>query len=290
MTDIGSTEIVPDQVPHHWWKITGTWLVLVAITEPLVVLVLGPHLPPGRMSAEAGAQTDANVVLTALLVPIMLLVWVVFAYSFVTWRSRDAAIVDGPPIRGHAGTQLLWIVITGAIVLSLAAWGSYTLVASAHGAGGGQGPSPADKPKGASHALPIQVIGQQWEWTFRYPSYGGFESRDLAIPNHTLVAFHVTSLDVTHSFWAYGLGVKADAVPGVDNIAYVNARKTGFFQIRCAELCGLWHGHMAKRGRVLSFAAFQAWVKAAKAKNAPIQKYLPPYNPWYFPAPLRRAG
>ena len=114
--------------------------------------------------------------------------------------------------------------------------------------------------------------------------------RDLAIPDDTLVAFHVTSLDVTHSFWAYELGVKADAVPGVDNIAYVKARHTGLFQIRCAELCGLWHGHMSKKGRVLASGAFQSWIAAAKTKNAAIVKYLPKYNRVYFPAPLRRAG
>jgi len=104
------------------------------------------------------------------------------------------------------------------------------------------------------------------------------------------VAFHVTSIDVTHSFWAYELGVKADAVPGVDNIAYVKPRHTGFFQIRCAELCGLWHGHMAKKGRVLAAPAFQAWIAAAQKQNAAIVKYLPKYNRVYFPAPLRRAG
>jgi cytochrome c oxidase subunit 2 len=284
------TEIVPDRIPHHGWRIVGIWLVLTAVTVPLIVLVLGPHLPPGRASAEAGAQTDANVVLTALLVPIMLLVWVFFGYALVVFRNRGSAIVDGVPIKGHAGAQLLWIALTGVIVIALAAWGSYTLVVSSHGAGGGQGPSPIALPKGHQHAIPVQVIGQQWEWTFRYPTYGNIETRDIAIPNHVLVAFHVTSLDVVHSFWAYELGVKADAVPGVDNIAYVNARKTGFFHVRCAELCGLWHGHMAKRGRVLSFPAFQAWIHAAQKKNAAVQKYLPPYSRFYFPQPLRRAG
>jgi cytochrome c oxidase subunit 2 len=100
----------------------------------------------------------------------------------------------------------------------------------------------------------------------------------------------VTSLDVTHSFWAYELGVKADAVAGVDNIAYVNPRHTGYFQIRCAELCGLWHGHMSKKGRVLATSAFQTWIAAAQKKNASIVKYLPKYSRVYFPAPLRRAG
>jgi cytochrome c oxidase subunit 2 len=284
------TEIVPERIPHHAWRIVGIWLVLTAITVPLIVLVVGPHIPPGRMSAEAGSQRDANVFLTALLVPIMLLVWTYFAYALVVFRNRADAIVDGPPIKGHAGTQLLWIVVTSVMVIALAAWGSYTLIVSSHGAGGGQGPDPIALPKNHTHALPIQVIGQQWEWTFRYPTYGNVETRDLVIPNHTLVAFHVTSLDVTHSFWAYQLGVKADAVPGVDNIAYVNARHTGFFQIRCAELCGLWHGHMAKRGRVLSFAAFQQWIQAVQPKNKAIQKYLPPYDRSYYPQPLRRAG
>jgi len=284
------TEIIPERIPHHGWRIVGIWLALTAISVPLIVLVLGPHLPPGRMSADAGAQVDANVVLTALLVPIALLVCVIFIYSFVVFRQHSETIVDGPPLKGHAGAQLLWIVLTAVIVLALAVWGSYTLIVSSHGAGGGQGPDPIANPKGYKQALPVQVIGQQWEWTFRYPSLGGFETRDIAIPDHMLVAFHVTSIDVTHSFWAYQLGVKADAVPGVDNIAYVNARKTGYFQIRCAELCGLWHGHMAKRGRVLSAPAFRAWATAAKKKNAPIEKYLPPYTDVYFPLPLRRAG
>ena len=94
----------------------------------------------------------------------------------------------------------------------------------------------------------MQVIGQQWAWTFRYPTLGGFESLKLAIPVGEPIEFHVTSLDVIHSFWAYQLGVKADAVPGADNIAYVTARKTGQFDIRCAEICGLWHGYMYTQG------------------------------------------
>ena len=284
------TTIAGERIPRHGIRILAIWLVLTAIAVPLIVLVLGPHLPPGRMTNEAGSQRDANTLMTALLVPIALLVCTFFVYSFVTFRSRGEAVADGPPLKGHAGTQLLWIVLTSTIVLALAVWGSYTLIVSSHGAGGGQGPDPIALPNGHEQALPVQVIGQQWEWTFRYPTYGGVESRDLAIPDHVLVAFHVTSLDVTHSFWAYELGVKADAVPGVDNIAYVNARSQGFFNIRCAELCGLWHAHMAKKGRVLSMSAFQAWIKATRLKNAAIHKYLPPYNDVYFPAPLRRAG
>jgi cytochrome c oxidase subunit II len=284
------TVVAGRRVPRHGLWIVGIWAVLCAIAVPLVVLVLGPHLPPGRMSAEAGSQTDANTVMTALLTPIVLIVLVYFGYSLVVFRSRSAAVEDGAPIHGHGPTQLAWILLTAVIVLSLAVWGSYTLVQSARGAGGGQGPSPADKPKGGKKPLPIQVIGQQWNWTFRFPTYGGFESRALQIPKGKVIAFHVTSLDVTHSFWAYELGVKADAVPGVDNVAYVTPRKLGRFMIRCAELCGLWHGHMALHGRVVSASDFQAWATKQKTANAQILPYLGPYQRVYVPEPKHRAG
>ena len=62
---------------------------------PLIVLVLGPHLPPGNVSAEAGSQRDANVLLTALLVPIALLVWVYFVYSLAVFRNTSDAIAIG---------------------------------------------------------------------------------------------------------------------------------------------------------------------------------------------------
>jgi cytochrome c oxidase subunit II len=278
------------RTPRHGLRIVVVWAVLTAISVPLVVLVLGPHLPPGRFSAEAGSQTDANTVLTAMLVPIVLLILVFFGYAVLMFRQRGSTIADGPPIRGHSTVQTTWLLATTAIVLVLAVWGSYALVQSAHGAGGGQGPSPADLPKGHKTALPIQVIGQQWDWTFRYPSRGGFETSQLALPVHRVVEFHVTSLDITHSFWAYRLGVKADAVPGVDNVAFVTARKTGSFTIRCAELCGLWHGHMFKTGYVYTQRRFDSWVARQRAAEAGNRKYLPPYSRAYYPLPLHRAG
>ena len=276
--------------PHHGRRILALWIVSTAIAVPLIVYVLGPHLPPGRMSSEAGAQTDANMVMTALVAPVVLLLVVVFGYSLVVFRARSSTIEDGPPIYGHAATQTIWLFATSAIVIALAAWGSYTLIVSAHGAGGGQGPNPIALPKGYKQALQVQVIGQQWNWTYRFPGYGGLETAHLELPADTLVEFHVTSLDVTHSFWAYELGVKADAVPGVDNIAFVHTRKAGSFSIRCAELCGLWHGHMFQTGEVVAAGAFQSWIAAEQKSEALNQKYLPPYSGHYFPEPQRRAG
>jgi cytochrome c oxidase subunit 2 len=185
----------------------------------------------------------------------------------------------------------VWIAATTIIVLGLAAFGAYELFPGQHGAGGGQGPSPLSisVPSNSANALKVQVIGQQWQWTFRYPDNGDFETSDLVLPVNQLVEFHVTSLDVIHSFWAIPLGVKADAVPGSDNIAFAEATQTGNFEVRCAELCGLWHGHMYTTGRVTTQDDFQSWAAQEQQTLGPATKNLPPYSPIYYPAPTVRG-
>jgi cytochrome c oxidase subunit 2 len=128
------------------------------------------------------------------------------------------------------------------------------------------------------------VIGQQWWFTYRYPDFGGVETTHLILPVNSNIEVHVTSTDVLHSFWAYQLGIKADANPGVDNVTYVTTLHTGSFAVRCAELCGLWHGHMADtNGAVVTQDAFAAWIAQIQKDGADVK--LPPYAPVYFPSP-----
>ena len=198
-------------------------------------------------------------------------------------------MLDGPPIRGNATIQLWWLVVTTVIVLFLAGFGSIRLLSD--GAGGGQGPNPiAAPPRPRQPALQVQVIAQQWQFTYRYPAYGGVETQHLELPANTVIEFHVTSLDVIHSFWAYQLGVKADANPGEDNIAYVTTKDPLTFNIHCAELCGVWHGYMFDTGYVVTKAQFASWIAAQRVKYAPATKLLPPYSKTYFPDPQRRGG
>src|SRR5205807_10429373 len=125
---------------------------------------------------------------------------------------------------------------------------------------------------------------------YGFPGFGGLETDHIDLPAGTLIEFHVTSLDVTHSFWAYELGVKADAVPGADNVAFVHTGKVGSFSIRCAELCGLWHGHMFQTGQIVTAAQFASWIKREKHAEPKNLHFLPPFARDYFPEPLRRAG
>jgi cytochrome c oxidase subunit 2 len=256
----------------------------------LVVLVLAPGLPPGNGTVQsAGAVTD-NVVLLGISTPIALGVLLCLGYSLVVFRERPGSdtTLEGPAVRGNSSIQMWWLVVTTTTVLFLAAFGSIELLKD--GAGGGQGPNPMSKPAGADHALQIQVIAQQWEFTYRFPGYGGVETNELEIPADTTVEFHVTSLDVIHSFWAYQLGVKADATPGLDNIAYVQTLKPMNFEVHCAELCGVYHGYMYNSGKVVPKTQFVSWIGQQSKKFQPVSSSLPAYSGSYFPQPTRRGG
>jgi cytochrome c oxidase subunit 2 len=84
--------------------------------------------------------------------------------------------------------------------------------------------------------------------------------------------------------------VKADANPGVDNVAYVKTKKVRSFQIRCAELCGLWHGYMFDTGEVVPMSQFTTWIHRKQQLYANVGQYLPSYSTTYNPDPQVRAG
>jgi cytochrome c oxidase subunit 2 len=273
---------------NHFRRFALLWAVATVIVTPIVIFVLGPGMPPGNGTVQSAGQVTDNTVLMALSAPVALGVLIFVGYCIWAFRERDlnGPVLDGPPITGNSSVQMWWLIATTSLVLFLAVFGSVRLLQD--GAGGGQGPNPLSVPAGKP--LQVQVIAQQWEFTYRYPGYGGIETPHLVIPANTLVEFHVTSLDVVHSFWAYQLGVKADANPGVDNIAYVNTKSPMSFEVHCAELCGVWHGYMFDAGKVVSKAAFASWIEGAQKTYGPAAKYLPPYSKTYFPSPVGRGS
>jgi cytochrome c oxidase subunit 2 len=276
-------EVAQADQTHHWWRLLAIWVVLSAILDPLFFYLAGPHIPPGTMTDVAqGAQWDFNV-LAVIAIPVLLGVWIYMLYAIWEWRASRGGPepVGGPDARGHLGIQVAWILITTVVVLFLAGFGTYELVQPG-GAGGGEGSSPIWTPTSKT-ILPIQVIGQQWKFTYRYPTFGGFETNELMVPNDTTSQFNVTSLDVIHSFWAYQLGVKADANPDYNNVAYATTQQLGSFIVRCSELCGIWHGAMFNNGQVLTKQQFAAWARVTAVRLRANTKLLPPYALTYTP-------
>jgi len=277
------------------------WIVLSVVGCLLVYFVWGPHIPPGDMSTSAANQQFDLTVLGTIATPVVIGVLLYFGWAIAFWRQKPGDETDAAPIHGSARISALWITVTAVIVLCLAVFGTYELIEPA-GSGSGQGPQPIFQhglPPAASdtswtpnsnNLLQVQVIAQQWAFTYRYPQFGGFETTDLVLPVGQAVQFNVTSLDVIHDFWAYQLGVKADANPGVNNIAYTTAYHTGGFTVRCDELCGIWHGAMYDYGSVVSATDFMNWAHSSEIKLASVTKMLPPYALTYDPTVLAQVG
>jgi cytochrome c oxidase subunit II len=273
----------------HVVRLAVIWVVLSIIG---IIAVLQIHYPPYDSSVQGQDQSRTLALLTVLATPVFIGVVLMVIYSAIYFRRTGPELVDGPPMLGNTRVQIAWIGISAILVLFMAFVGITTLassnVAQAVGQSGGQTGSGTAGASGQE--MQIQVIAQQWYFTYRYADYGGVETTHLYLPIDRPVELHVTSLDIIHSFWAYQLGVKADANPGVDNIFHVTPQKLGSFQVRCAELCGIWHGQMSDAdGRVVSQSDFDSWITQQQQDYAAIQKAVPSYGPFYFPLPLTKG-
>ena len=289
-----SLRIEPHDRPHAI-RLLIVWLILSAIG---IIAVLQIPYPPGSQTIQGEDQAKTLQLLTAIAAPVFIGVVMMIIYSAIYFRRPTTELVDGPPMLGNTPVQVAWIGISAIVVLFLAFVGVTTLasdsVARAVGVPGravnvqgGTGGSAQNETK----ELEVQVVAQQWYFTYRYADYGGVETTHLYLPVDRPVDLHITSLDIIHSFWAYELGVKADANPGVDNEFHVTPQKMGGFVVRCAELCGLWHGQMSDTdGKVVSQGDFDTWIAQQQHDYAEIQKAVPSYAPFYFPEPTVKGS
>ncbi len=264
------------------------WVVVVAIGSVVIAVVNFPPQPASNVSASI---RDTIRLITWAAWPVFTLTIVgVVGTVLLSRRHPNAAPASHDRIRGNPRLAGAWIGIVTAIVLVLGIVGTVTLsneetaeilgLGGRAAAGANTGGSPEHK------TIEVQVIAQQWQFTYRYPGYGGFESAHLVVPVNATVDFHITSLDVVHSFWLAALGVKADAVPQHDNTFDVQPTQVGTYRVVCGELCGLWHGGMSDNSaQVMSASDFGTWVAQQQAADAPIMKYLPPYSHTYQPDP-----
>jgi cytochrome c oxidase subunit 2 len=266
----------------------AVWIAVVIVG--IVIFALVP-VPPGPGSDQSKSQSDTIRLLAWLAWPIFTLVITALIAAVLLGRSTaDAPQTSPARLRGNPRIAVIWVAFTGLTVLSLAVFGTITLTneeaAETLGLGGGAAGGGAVGGHLDGAPLEVQVIAQQWLFTYRYPSFGGMESAHLVLPIDAPIEMHITSLDVTHSFWFPGIGVKADAVPLKDNVFNVVPRQVGTYRIQCGELCGIWHGAMADNTAMLmTNTDFNRWAQQQSAADAPVMQYLPPYDHVYQPAP-----
>jgi len=242
-------------------RILVLWVALSVVCIVAVFLV-NPLIAPKSGSSVAGFASLTNLIFTVLAVPVALFVWIFVAYSIIVFRDHSRhgtpveELTDGPPLQAKSSQQIAWLAVTGLLAIFLVGWGMFGFYKQT-----------TDPPR---DPLVVNVTGQQWLWTYAYPSLG-VRSTTLELPVDRPVEFRVTSLDVLHGFMINGLGVLIDANPGQWVTApTITPDKLGGYTTRCVELCGLDHTFMWSPVRVVTSGAFSSWVAANRGHTPPL--------------------
>jgi cytochrome c oxidase subunit 2 len=133
-------------------------------------------------------------------------------------------------------------------------------------------------------ATDVEVVAQQWQWSYRLPGDDGrlgrsdpkliapddpagaddviVEAADLHLPVDKPVRILLRSIDVLHNFYVPEFRGKMDMVPGMITFFWFTPTRTGAFDVLCAELCGQGHAFMRGTVNVDSAADYQAWLGA----------------------------
>ena len=124
----------------------------------------------------------------------------------------------------------------------------------------------------------IDVVGQQWSWTFNYTNEDAVSANNiytsgakdsegptLVLPVGETTRFNLYSPDVIHDFGVPGFLMKMDVIPGRVNHYEVTPKVVGEYRGKCYELCGAYHSRMLFNVRVVTPAEFDAYLKQQEA-------------------------
>lgn len=252
----------------------------MAIAIALIVLALGSvlfhFLSPWYFTPIASNwdTIDTTITITFWVTGFVFVAVSVFmAWAVIRFRHREAARASYEP----ENKKLEWwlLVVTAGGVAAMLAPGLLVW---------------ADIVKVPADAQVVEVVAQQWNWTYRLPGKDGklgtVHSRfvtdanpfgmnpadangrddvlladpELRLPLGKPVKLLLRSKDVLHNFSVAQLRVKMDLVPGMVTYSWFTPTRTGSYDLLCEELCGV--GHFAMRGRMVveEPAAYQAWL------------------------------
>jgi cytochrome c oxidase subunit 2 len=221
------------------------------------------------------------VIITAIVIFVVaLLAWVIVRYNKRA-NPNPASFSHNSPL------EVAWTIVPILILVFIGAFSLPTLFKQ------------QEIPDGDIH---IKVTGNQWYWSYEYTDEGiaydsfmigygegnlnpsisaqlaeaGYTDQEfllatdtaVVIPVGAVVVMHVTGADVIHSWTIPAFGVKQDAVPGRIGQLWFAAEQEGIYFGQCSELCGKDHAYMPITVKVVSQAAYDEWLAAAKEEHA----------------------
>lgn len=246
----------------------GTILAALIATGIGIALSYAIHWFPVQASTQAKRTDTLYHVLVIASVPIFVLVVTTILFSVYHFRMRPGQeLQDGPPIHGNTRLEVLWTAVPALILMGLVAYSFVVLRDN-------------ERAPAAGREIKIDVTGQQFEWSYSYPSSvtGGapLYTTQLYVPNNESVYFAIHSKDVIHAFWIPAFRLQIDAVPGITTHYRATPDRLGAYPVVCNLLCGVGHGLMRSRIHVVTPVAFKQWLKRqAGAPPAPGSQTAP---------------
>lgn len=141
-----------------------------------------------------------------------------------------------------------------------------------------------------AEAMLLEVLGQQWQWRYRFPGAGGqlggsdarfysasnpfaLDPADPAAQDDVIVTGNEVHLplgrpvkvlarshDVLHDFFVPQFRARMNIVPGQVSWFWFTPTVPGRYEAMCAQLCGVGHPNMQGYVIVEDEVAFQTWL------------------------------
>jgi len=172
-------------------------------------------------------------------------------YFIIRYRRR-AGREEATSHRGYnVKLEVIWTLVPIILVFIVFVWGFKTYMKMQV--------VPRD-------AVEIKVTGRQWMWVFDYPN-GRNSLNELTVPVGQPIKLLLSSDDVIHSFYAPQFRVKQDVLPDRYTIAWFQAKRTGTFDLYCAEYCGNGHSQMRGTIKVVSEDDYASFLEGGGAEE-----------------------
>ena len=239
-------------------SLTITGILAVIAIAIGIAISFWIHWFPVQASTQAHNTDRLYHVLVIASIPIFVMVVTVILYSVWQFRMKPGEeLKDGPPIHGNTRLEVFWTAIPTVLLLSLV---SYSFVVL------------HDNEKKPAHEIQVGVTGQQFAWSYQYPSSitGGapLNSTQLYVPENESVEFNMKSKDVIHAFWIPAFRIQEDVVPGITTHWRATPDRLGSFPVVCNLLCGLGHSLMRSTVHVVTEEKFHEWIKSQMSAGA----------------------
>lgn len=136
--------------------------------------------------------------------------------------------------------------------------------------------SRSDKYLGPLQDRSVLIEGRMFQWTVTqagpdqtFNTNDDFHfNNEIVVPVGTRLKLQLKSVDVFHGFFLPSLKFHRRLLPGILTEDILEVRRIGSFPFACSEVCGVGHGKMMGRLRVLTPEDYDSWLRAQSSKNA----------------------